>query len=248
MASTTETGHVKNVANLETMITILNSFGISYNPSREAIQRPALEALLQESDNSVKAVNGLFPAYSNGIAAREVAFEPLSKLTTRVVNSLKATDTSSQVDDSAVTIARKIKGIRATAKLTDDEKKTLADAGQSVKEISSSQLSFDSRLDNLDKLIQLLDATPKYAPNEEELKVDSLKALYTDLKAKNTAVVSAAAPLTAARIHRNEILYKPLTGLVDITFDVKTYVKSVFGAASPQYKQLSALEFKAVKS
>ena len=32
-------------------------------------------------------------------------------------------------------------------------------------------------------------------------------------------------------------------GMVDTALDVKTYVKSVFGASSPQYKQVSALKF-----
>ncbi len=31
--------------------------------------------------------------------------------------------------------------------------------------------------------------------------------------------------------------------LVETAFDVKKYVKSVFGATSPQYKQISSLEF-----
>jgi len=53
--------------------------------------------------------------------------------------------------------------------------------------------------------------------------------------------------LSNARITRNDILYKPNTGLVDIAIDTKTYIKSVFGASSPQYKQVSGLEFKTVK-
>lgn len=33
------------------------------------------------------------------------------------------------------------------------------------------------------------------------------------------------------------------TGLVDIVDDVKKYVKSLFGASTPQYKQISGLKF-----
>jgi hypothetical protein len=68
------------------------------------------------------------------------------------------------------------------------------------------------------------------------------------MKTLNAAVVTAASALSNARIARNEILYKETSSLVDISVDVKTYIKSAFGTSSPQYKQLSRLEFNAVKS
>jgi len=89
----------------------------------------------------------------------------------------------------------------------------------------------------------LLASVPEYAPNETELTTESLTALYDDLNAKNTAVINAAVPLSNARIARDQILYTALTGVIDISVDVKTYVKSVFGATSPQYKLISGLTF-----
>ena len=127
--------------------------------------------------------------------------------------------------------------------MSEEDKKVAAEAGNEVTEISSSQLSFDSRIDNLDKLIKLLTSVTAYAPNEADLKVTALTTLLTDLKAKNTAVITAEAPLVNARIARNDVLYKAGTGLVDTSVDVKTYVKSVFGATSPQYKTISGLKF-----
>jgi len=94
----------------------------------------------------------------------------------------------------------------------------------------------------------LLTSVPLYNPNEEDLKVESLTTLYTELKAKNTDVLTATIQLSNARISRNEILYKPLTGLVDIAFDTKLYIKSVFGATSPYFKQISKIEFKTINS
>jgi hypothetical protein len=35
--------------------------------------------------------------------------------------------------------------------------------------------------------------------------------------------------------------------LVDLAFEVKKYVKSLFGATSPQFKQVSGLQFKKPK-
>ena len=51
-------------------------------------------------------------------------------------------------------------------------------------------------------------------------------------------------PISNARITRNDILYKEKTGIVDIALDVRAYVKSIYGATSPQYKQVSKLSFR----
>ncbi len=243
MASISETGHANNVANLESLITSATAFGTSYNPSKDSIKLPALKSLLSASKESLNAVNIAQSAYSNAVAARESAFEPFSKLITRVNNALKASDTTVQVDESAQTIVRKLQGKRASAKLSDEEKKALEAEGKEVNQISAAQLSYDSKLENLDKLIMLLTSVPLYNPNEEDLKVESLKTLYDGFKTLNNDVLTATIQLSNARISRNDILYKPLTGLVDIAFDAKVYIKSVFGATSPQFKQVSKLNF-----
>lgn len=243
MASISETGHANNVANLESLIISATAFGASYNPSKESIKLPALQTLLSASKESLNDVNIAQSAYSNAVSARESAFEPFSKLITRVNNALKASDTTVQVDESAETIVRKLQGRRASAKITEEEKKALEAEGKEVNQISATQLSYDSRLKNFDKLIMLLSSVPLYNPNEEDLKVTSLTTYYNELKAKNTDVLVPTVQLSNARISRNEILYKPLTGLVDTAFDFKVYIKSVFGATSPQYKQISKLKF-----
>ena len=242
MSTISETGHAINVANLETLITSVTAFGASYNPAKTSLKIPALNGLLTAARGALNAVNIAQSAYSNAVDAREVAFDPFGKLITRVNNALKASDTTPQVDESAQTIFRKLQGKRADAKLSDQEKDT-EENGKEANQISTAQLSYDSKLENFDKLIMLLESTPLYAPNEEDLKVASLKALYTSLKTTNTEVLTTSIQLSNARINRNEILYKPITGLVDIASDTKTYLKSVFGATSPQYKQISKLKF-----
>ena len=243
MASLSETGHANNVANFESLIISATAFGESYNPSKESLKLPALQALLSASKESLNAVNMVQSTYSNAVSARESAFEPFSKLITRVNNALKASDTTVQVDESAQTIVRKLQGRRASAKISDEEKSALEAEGKEVNQISVAQLSYDNRLENLDKLIMLLESVPYYKPNEEDLKVASLKALQSDLKTKNNDVVIASIQLSNARIARNELLYKPLTGIVDTAFDFKVYIKSIFGATSPQFKQISKLKF-----
>jgi len=243
MSSQTETGHAKNVANFEKLITNISGFGRAYNPSRESIKTTALTAQLTTAKGAISAVNVADAAYKNATNAREVAFAPLSQLVTRANNALKSSASSTQVDESAMSLVRKLHGRRATPKKTDEEKEAAKAEGKEVNEISSSQMSFDSQLDNFDKFIKILASEPAYSPNETELTVATLTTFYNELIIKNTAVINAFVPLNSARIMRDEVLYAPLTGLVDISVDVKTYVKSVFGATSPQYKSISSLLF-----
>ena len=243
MTNTSETGHAKNVTNLESLITSIIALETSYNPSRDSIKLTSLQALLTASTESLNAVNIAQATYSNAVAARKVAFEPFGKLITRVMNSLKASGTSTQVVQSARTIVRKLQGRRASAKITEEEKKALEAEGKEVNQISASQMSFDNRIENFDRLIMLLSSIPLYNPNEAELKVETLKALHNQLKEKNSEVILPIVQLSNSRIARNKILYSENTGLVDVALDSKTYIKSIFGATSPQYKQISKLRF-----
>lgn len=248
MTGISETGHANNVANLAILISSATAFGSDYNPSKETLKLPALQGLHSASKESLNAVNIAQSAYSNAVSARQSAFEPFDKLITRVNNALKASDTTVQIDDSAQAIVRKLQGRRASAKITDEEKRALEAEGKEANQISATQLSYDSRLENFDKLIMLLKSIPYYKPNEEDLKVESLESLKTNLSGLNSNVVTADIQLSNARIARNELLYKPLSGLVDIAFDFKVYIKSVFGATSPQYKQISKLKFVGLKN
>lgn len=243
MAKTSETGHPVNVANFETIITDVTSYGAIYNPSKASLKVAALNTLLTLAKNAINAVSAAEPPLKLATDARDAAFKPLSQLVTKVFNALKATDTTTQVDETAQTIVRKIQGRRATPKKTEEQKKVAAEAGKETVEISSSHMGFDSRIDNFDKLIKLLSSVALYAPNEAELKITALSAVFADLKAKNLAVTTAEVPLNNARISRNDILYKTNTGMVDTALDVKTYIKSVFGATSLQYKKISKIKF-----
>lgn len=243
MTSTTETGHAKNVANFETLTTTATNLEEAYNPSKETLKLSALELLFTESKATLNAVNIAQADYSNNVSARKSSFKTFGKLITRVYNALKATDTTTQIDESAKTIVRKLQGRRASTKLSAEDIKLLAEDGKEINQISASQMSFDSRIENFDKLIMLLSSVPLYKPNEVDLKIETLTALYNELKTKNTNVILTYVKRSNARIARNEKLYKENIGLVDIAFDTKTYIKSIFGATSPQYKQISKLKF-----
>ena len=246
MSNNPETGHAKNVSNFESLISFVKGYGTTYNPTKVTIKIEALESTLANAKKSVVDIDTVLPAYTNAVSARESAFAPLGKIITRIISAVKASDTTEQVDESVKTLVRKLQGTRASAKISDEDKKLLEAEGKEVNQISASQMGYDNRLENLFKLIMQLKSIPEYNPNEEDLKTSTLEALYQVLKTKNEAVVETTTPLSNARIARNETMYKSISGLVDIASDAKMYIKSVFGASSPQYKQVSKLEFKSL--
>lgn len=243
MTKTSENAHSTNVANFETLVSAVSNLGASYNPAKDSLKLPALQSLLGIAKRTSLTHQQALTAYEVAVDAREMAFQPTGKLFTRVNNTLKASDSSMKNDETAQTIFRKLQGRRASAKLTDEEKAALQAEGKEVNQISASHMGYVSQVENLSRLITLLQAIPAYNPNEEDLKITALQALLTDLQAKNTDVTNTSIQLGSTRAARNEVLYKPLVGLVDIATDVKTYIKAAFGTSSTQYKQISKLAF-----
>lgn len=246
MASTSETGHSVNVANFEELISYVEGYGAKYNPVQTAIKLTELQKIHIKAGDSIKKIDDTLQEYTPAVNSRQAVFEPLNKLVTRIISALDSSGASARIVADARTFARKIKGERATPKVvaaaedaSDQSKALITD----IKNISASRLSYDNRLANFNSLITLLSKEPLYKPNEIDLQVASLQALAKDMKDKNKAVIKATTPYSNARIARNKTLYSETTGLVDLAFEVKKYVKSIFGAASPEYKQVSKIKF-----
>ncbi len=245
MKTVFETGHSKNVANFEEEISICTGFGPAYAPSKASIKIPAMTTLHTAGKNILQSVKVAKTAYDTATNAREIGFAFLKKLSTRIINALEATDASQQLIDDALTVNRKIQGGRAKKIIEEpaSDNTTEGSTEPEHKNISVSQQSFDNLIDHFAKLIQVISSEPLYVPNEIDLKVTALNLQLTSLKAFNTAVINAHTAYTNAIISRNSILYQPASGLVDTAYEVKKYVKSVFGAVSPQFKQISKIKF-----
>lgn len=239
---TIETGHVKNVANFQDLIAFCTA-NPAYNPATPALTLPSLSLMHTAAKAALTNLTTAQTQLNNAINIRLTAFGGLKKLTTRIINALSACGASAETVKDAKTINRKIQGKRAIQKDTPPatNEGTPPPAG---KTISAAQLSHDQLIEHFSRLITLLTATPAYTPNETDISLTGLLAKLNELKAANTAVINAAAACSNSRIARTEQLYHPLTGLVATAGNVKKYIKSAFGAASPQYKQVSPLLFK----
>lgn len=244
MGSTSETGHAKNVANFATLIQFCTGYGSSYNPSKSSILITALNTKLASAETALNELSSLIPIQTLAVNNRDIVFSPLSKLVTRVFNAVEASDVSKLFIEDVKTIVRKLQGRRAKAV----NKTPLAEGEEPPKTHSVSQMSFDSRIENFQNLIDLLAAEPGYNPNETELTVASLSTLLNQMKTVNQEVITSEVPIKNSRINRDNILYVGDNSLVALANDVKKYVKSLFGPDSSQFKQISKLQFTKYKS
>ncbi|OFY26396.1 MAG: hypothetical protein A2275_05260 [Bacteroidetes bacterium RIFOXYA12_FULL_35_11] len=257
MSTNHESGHAINIANMELLASICVEHGESFNPSKSILKLDSVNPLIATAKTTLEDLKEKFTNYTKAVDAREELFEPLSKFVTRLMNSLASSDAPEKTTEDAKTISRKIEGQRATKKsknaldafiesthkVSADIENTTNPAEVAHKEISASQMSFDNRVDNFEKLVSLLASETGFAPNEADLKVTALNVKLSDLKAKNSAVVSCFAKLSKSRIERNKILYDEKKGLYEVAMEIKAYIKSVFGATSPEYKQVSKIKF-----
>jgi len=238
MASSSEVGHAKNVANFQDLIEFVTGYGATYDPSKNSLKLPALISLKQTAELKLVNVITTNTEFNNRVNERMIAFSNLKSLSTRLVNALQSTDATDETIKDAKTVNRKMQGKRAGAPQTPTDPNAPA-----PNTISTSQQSYDQLIQHLTNLNAILQAEPTYTPNEVELKTATIDALITDLTAKNTAVATAYTNISNVRISRNETLYTSTDNLCDTAADVKKYVKSVFGASSPQFAQISGIKF-----
>lgn len=233
MASTSETGHAKNVANFHDLITHCQGFGTAYNPSKTSLKIANLLIQKTTAQTLLAAVIPKKTAYEGGEDLRVAAFDGLKTLSTRIINSLASTDATDATVANANAYNKKIQGTRNKPK---DEESS----------ISASQMSYDQLIQHFEGLISVVSAESLYAPNEADLKVTNLNAFLTNMKQTNDALALLDDALKQARIQRNNHLYNEETGLVETAKAVKKYVKSVFTANSPQYELVNSIKFKTI--
>ena len=243
MPSTSEVGHAKNVANFQDLIEFVTGYGATYNPSKNSLKLPQLIALKASADATLADVITKNTNYNNKVNERITAFSGLKSLSTRLVNALQTTDATTETIGNAKTFNRKMQGKKASSSQTPTDPNTPAPTT-----ISTSQQSYDQLIQHLAGLTSILEAETSYTPNETDLQVATLQTKIADLTTKNTAVATAYASISNSRIERNETLYSSSTGLVETANEVKKYIKSVFGASSPQFAQVKGIQFKVIKN
>lgn len=240
-SSISETGHPINVANFQTLITFCTGYGATYNPVIDVIKIPQLQAkydLAKQKLNEAEAKKALL---NTAINERITAFDGLEILCTKVTNAFAVSGATAGDIKDLQTINKKIQ--------SPAKKKTASSKdGTEAKSISTSQQSYNSKINFFINFIQYLEAKSIYKPNEDELKTEALQTKLTNMQAANLSFDNALFNYNQQLNSRNDEMYNPTTGLVQVSKDVKKYVRSLFGASSLQFKQLNSIEFKVIKN
>ena len=239
MASTSEKGHAKNIANANLLNTHIIQLGAVYNSSNPKLLLPNLQTIFTNSFSHQEAVNTLVAPYSIAVDGREIIFKPLNKELTKLRKEYKATEGVTQVQlEDFMTIIRKLKGLK---KSKDNPSTDLKDEQDSY---STSQMSYDQRTNTMDLLISLLQNTPNYNPNENEYKITSYQAKKASMLQATQAVADTFVPLKSARNTRNNTLYNSDNNLVDTFNKAKDYLFTILDSSSLQFKAISKIKFK----
>ena len=107
MASTSEGGHAKNVANLQKLTEQITAYTL-YNPPVPTLEIANLQALHTSAVAKLAEVEDSRIANKAAIANRQTAFENLKPLATRIINLLDILGVQQGVLDQAKTLNRSI--------------------------------------------------------------------------------------------------------------------------------------------
>lgn len=236
MSSQYETGHVKNVANLQKLTEQVIVYS-RYNPPVENITIPSLQTLYTNSLAKLNEVEEKRNANKNAIYLRQVGFEKLKPTCTKIINHLDILGLSQGILEQAKSINKLIQGGQKRTATPPQEGK------ETPTTISTSRQSYTQQADNFGILLQLIATITSYNPNEEDLKLTNLSAYQSSLMSATQNVDQSEAELNNKLIERNQMFYADGTGLYSIAQNVKKYVKSLYGATSPEYLNVSKIKF-----
>ncbi len=240
MGSQYETGHAKNVANLQKLIEQVTVY-TNYNPPVANLEVTNLQTLYSSALAKLDEVEEKRNANKNAIHNRQVAFENLKPTCTRIINHLEILGLTEGTLEQAKSLNRLIQGSKKNKPTPTEE------GEEETNTVSTSRQSYTQQADNFGILLQLLATISSYNPNLDELKLTNLTTYQASLMSNTQAVDQTEAELNAKLIERNNLLYADGTGLYTIAQNAKKYVKSIYGATSPEYANVSKIKFTAPK-
>lgn len=243
MPSTSEKGHAKNIDNLSLLIETCKGFGATYNPAKAALKIANLETKLSNAQTKSQTLKDKERDESNVRNTRQDAFKNKGTYATKLLAAIKATDATDELIADAISINKKIQGERLTAAKKAKPATEVAET-EDPKTISTSQQSYTNIVEHYKVYKTLITSMgTDYAPNETELQLTALNTYITSLTTLNKSVDTAATATGTALIARDKELYHEKTGIPETAKQVKEYVKSIFGASSPEFKMVSKISF-----
>lgn len=241
MSASAETGHAKNLSNFQTLIEFVSGYETTYNPGKDNLKIPQLNLIATNAHAKLTDVIQKNTHYNTAVNNRVIAFQNLRTLSNRLISALETSKASKETIKDARVYNRKLQGkkLLSSAVVID------LDTPAPVK-ITMKQQSFDQQIQDFNTLISILESEKNYTPKENDLKINTLSTKQSDLLSKNKEVSAAYISVSNSRIMRDRTLYGSEIGLVDVATEVKKYVKSVYGAKSPEFEMIKNIRFRKV--
>jgi len=236
MSQQYETGNAKNVANLQKLIERITTYS-NYNPPIDNLKIPEVKTLYNNALTALNNIKEKRTANKNAIHIRQELYTDLKPKVTRVINHLDILNLTEGIFSQAKSLNKLIQGSKKV------NKETTENYNEETKSISTSRQSYTETAENLSKLLQLIETISVYNPNTEDLKLTNLKTYQKDLVKTTKEVNKTESELKNSMIERNNVLYDEKNGLYEIAQNIKKYVKSVYGATSQEYSNVSNIKF-----
>ncbi len=230
-----------NLQAFQTMLAACVGLGAQYQPTSALIDLSAMQAAYASAHGLVDDFTSALIPWKLKVNAREAKFLGSGKLATRVQAFVASSDASKQDLEDMKGFVRLIHGGRAH-RLTIDDPNTPEDES---KHISVSQRGYSDVVEHWERIITLCqNLGGNYKPNEVELQIPTLQTMVAGMAEANQEVITAAVPSDNGRIAKNDALYNNPDSLFERLKKVKEYFKAIFGAGSPEYRQISGLAIK----
>jgi hypothetical protein len=214
--------------------------GSLYNPTNPNLLLANLNPVKTNLGGTITFLNNKKPVYKNAVADREILIAQLPSRLTMSLNYAKSTNISQTDKENLSSQVKKMRG--------DKKSKVVNPETAEGDSISTSQMSYDSRIANFDTYISQLSSLAEYNPNETVIQIADFQNYHQKLTNSSTLVNSAGNELITGRKNRNDILYNDQINVLQLMREIKAYLKSLGSAAEPYYKAIVKLQFKDIKN
>ncbi|MCK7590468.1 hypothetical protein M0G43_07790 [Subsaxibacter sp. CAU 1640] len=230
---TEETGHGINLRNFGRISNAVDAQGDDYINTNPLLDPDALHDVYDAATQSISTLSNKQALLDVAVEAQVSEYADLKTTCTQAVRFFTTCGVSAMAIAQLKNLNAVIQGYRVIKAKADD-----LDLN-SVSHQSYAQLAI-----YFEAFIQFLEQQTAYTPGAIKLKPNALRDKHTRMVDKYRAVEMMRTETRNARIARDVIMYKDITGLVDRAYAVKNVFLSLFGSRSFQYKEISGLSFR----
>ncbi|HNP34005.1 MAG TPA: hypothetical protein PKN96_11995 [Flavobacterium sp.] len=235
---TNETGHYKNIVGLNALKVFAEGLGAEYNPQKEVLKLSNVALLADEANALHDAVRNQTNTVSLSIDHRQLVFENVKPLSTRVINTMSSTNVNPKTIVDAKFFNAKIQGTRIS-------KKPVAKDGKEESPSNSvSRQSYDSIYENFKSMNDLLIQDGNYKPTEADLNNNGLTIKQNEMLAANSDINIQTSDLGQKRLLRNSRFYVGDDCLIAVGRGIKKYIRGKYGIHSAEWAQIRNINFK----